>query len=69
MTAANDSPEPLYVADPAEVAEARRRALETLLPHTLPADAPGAWIRRAIEAELAAEGGHGCSILIPASSM
>jgi hypothetical protein len=45
-------PPPLHVHDPEEVAAARRRALRELLPHTLPVDAPGAWIRRAIEAEL-----------------
>jgi hypothetical protein len=29
----------------------RQQALDELLPHTLPTDAPGAWIRAAIEAE------------------
>lgn len=34
---------------------ARRQALEQLAEHALPADAPGAWIRNAIDAELAAD--------------
>jgi hypothetical protein len=34
---------------------ARRQALEQLAQHALPADAPGAWIRNAIDQELAAD--------------
>jgi len=34
--------------------ESRRAALEALAAHALPTDAPGAWIRAAIEQELGA---------------
>lgn len=37
-----------------QVAAARRQALEQLAENALPADAPGAWIRNAIDAKLAA---------------
>lgn len=46
-------PEALHQPTQQDVTEARRAAIAALLPHTLPTDAPGAWIRKAVEAEQA----------------